>query len=459
MRCALLAWLALSGCSFTPGSIRARDDAATDDVLDPDGMPDAIPDAAPCASVGVTECTGDTLRTCTTAGQAPDERPCAWGCDSSGTARCFELAPSGGWEMASTGDTTDFTGLALVTLPDGAVVNTATGAISGAGAAGSFRTGVVGTNAGIDHQLRAIGSTGRFVAIFRARHFTISNLTFTGTNAVAFIADEGIDLSGLVNALGPCSFGNPTTPGPGGFFGGANGLPGLPLPPGGGGVSGGNGNDFGGGGGGHGGAGGDGGNVALSGGAVRGDVAIALLLGGSGGGGGDDHSNAGRGGGGGAAIHLLANGPIVMTAGGVNAGGCGGRAGTNTNDGGGGGGAGGAILIEAPTVSLTGTLAANGGGGGGGNTGANTIGDPGQLSRAQAMGGPAGAGSAGGLGAAGSITKGGDGTSANGGGAGGGIGRIRINTRGGAATITNAVLSPGPGDPGPTYTEAPAATR
>lgn len=419
-----------------------------------DAAADAVPDAGPCQTLGAT-CAGDMLRTCSAMGQPPVETTCAWGCSNNA---CSELSPSGGWETQSTGDTTDFSGLSDITIPAGAIVNTDDGSITGANATGTFRAAGTGVVSGIDFQTRAIGNTGRMAAVFRGTRLTMGNVQLVGANAVVFVADEGIEIAGIVTGVPACGFSDVRTPGPGGFMGGLNDVDGLPTPPGGGGVHGDN-DDIGGGGGGYGGFGGAGGNNLLSGGATRGDAEISLLLGGSGGGGGDDHANSGRGGGGGAAIHLVANGPITIMSGGINAGGCGGRAGTGGNDGGGGGGSGGAILIEGTTVAIGGTLAVNGGGGGGGNTGANTTGQAGQLSRTPALGGAAGGGSRGGAGAAGALFLAESGTNDSGGGGGGGLGRIRINSRTGSVDRANATLSPGPNDLGTTYSEAAATLR
>lgn len=428
-----------------------------DDTPDPIDAPvDSVPDAGPCQTLGAS-CAGDILRTCSTMGQPPVETTCAWGC---GGSACSQLAPSGGWEMQGTGDTTDFTNLVPVTVPAGAIVNTDDGSITGANGSGTFRDPGTGENDDIGFELRAIGTTGRTAGVFRFKKLTAGNIQLVGTNAAVFIADEGMDIAGIITGVPACTFGDVRTPGPGGYAGGDKDVDGLPTPPGGGGIHG-DVDKYGGGGGGYGGLGGSGGNNILSGGFVRGDSEISLLVGGSGGGGGDDHANSGRGGGGGAAIHLLANGPIVIASGGINAGGCGGRAGTGGNDGGGGGGSGGAILIEGTTVSIAGTLAVNGGGGGGGSTGENTTGQPGQLSRAAAAGGVAGGGEAGGDGAAGPVVVGsaGDGDGDGGGGGGGGIGRIRVNTRSGSVDRAAATLSPGPGDPFTTYSEGTATLR
>jgi hypothetical protein len=425
-------------------------------------------DAGPCQATGAT-CAGEVLRTCNVVGSLPDETPCAWGClaDAPGP-RCAQLVPGGGWNDPSSDDTSDFTGLEMITLPDGARLDASTGAITDANGAGVFRASGTGIRDGIEYVLRPIGATGRQVAVFRFKHVTISNLTLVGTHAIALVADDGIAIMGVIDARGPCAGSHSATPGPGGYPGGGRDQDGepTPAPAAGGGQKVGTGNNIGCGGGGYGGRGGDGGNAIVTagtGGTLRPGPEILVLAGGSGGGG-EHHSNGGRGGGGGGALHLVANGPIAISGGddmGINAGGCGGRAGSNSNDGGGGGGSGGAILIEASTVSVSAVLAVNGGGGGGGNTGNTaTFGQAGRLSRDRANGGPAGTGSAGGRGAAGDLVHGEEGTTGKGGGGGGGVGRIRINTRAGTAPdLTGAILSPGPADPETSYHEGTVKLR
>ncbi len=442
--------LLAAGCGFEAAS---QGSGGVDAPLDT-----VVADAGPCQSVGKT-CAGDSLRDCKVIGEVPDEKVCPWGCAS---ARCSELAPGGGWwQAANADDTTNFNNLDPVTLPDGAIVNGSTGEISGAGGVGIFRDAGTGEHDEIVYELRPLGATGRNVAVFKVKRLTAGALVLRGAHAIAFIADKGMDVTGVIDARGPCTFADARTPGPGGFSGGINDQDGQPTPPDGGGKKGPSDNQ-GGGGGGHGALGGDGGGNVTSGGALRGDLGITQLIGGAGGGGGDSHSNSGLGGGGGAALQLIANGPIQISAGGINAGGCGGRAGLGSNDGGGGGGAGGAILIEAPTVVVAAAvLAVNGGGGGGGAVGNGnlTIGQSGQLSQQRALGGPADNGSAGGLGGASPMVSGAAGAGPGGGGGGGGVGRIRISTRNGSPTLSGAILSPGPGDAGTTYSEGVAGVR
>ncbi|HEY8076839.1 MAG TPA: hypothetical protein VIF62_22085, partial [Labilithrix sp.] len=149
------------------------------------------------------------------------------------------------------------------------------------------------------------------------------------------------------------------------------------------------------------------------------------------------------GGAGGAGLQLVASGAFSLAAGGsISVGGGGGSLGATA----GGGGAGGSLLIEAQTISVAGTLAANGGGGGGAGVGSDD-GKDGTPDSTGAAGSPGPA--AGGVGSAGATI---DGQAAPApsagndiaGGGGGGAGRIRLNTKTGAADITSATISPLP---------------
>jgi hypothetical protein len=158
-------------------------------------------------------------------------------------------------------------------------------------------------------------------------------------------------------------------------------------------------------------------------GTTYGTSTLTPLVGGSAGG-----ENCGLGAGGGA-VQIVAGVSIsVRQSGSISAPGGGGCS---------GGGSGGAILLEAPSVQIAGSVAANGGSGGAASNGvAGTAGSTG------APGASGGAGTAmGGSGSAGSTINGGPGTyaSGSGGGGGGGAGRIRINTMTGSAAITGTV--------------------
>lgn len=116
-------------------------------------------------------------------------------------------------------------------------------------------------------------------------------------------------------------------------------------------------------------AGGAGGSFGTAGAGVSaatyGDADLVPLFGGMSGQWGG--SGAGLGGGGGGALQISA-GMRISVPGTINAGGGGGREGRETwiTSDAGGGGSGGAVLLEAPVLSITGTITAEGGGGGGG---------------------------------------------------------------------------------------------
>jgi hypothetical protein len=154
-----------------------------------------------------------------------------------------------------------------------------------------------------------------------------------------------------------------------------------------------------------------------------------------------------RGGAGGGAVWLVAHDSIAI-AGSISANGAGGSgAQIGSVCGGGGGGSGGSVALEAPSVTISGTLTANGGGGGGGgavtdagNNGADgkpdVVAAPGGAIAAKGCGRPGGAGSV--LATlAGSDAPGAD--SCGGGGGGGGAGFLVIASPGFTATGTARV--------------------
>jgi hypothetical protein len=174
----------------------------------------------------------------------------------------------------------------------------------------------------------------------------------------------------------------------------------------------------------------------VAGGRTYGSPTIVPLIGGSAGG---APMTVGGGGEGGGAIEITAGTSIDVGAGGVIS-----VPGYGGGGNGGAGGSGGSILLEAPSVTVSGTLAANGGGGavfsGGGSVGdglPSATPAPGQDAHSA-------------VGSAGTQINGADGTAtptwtSSGG---GGAGRIRINTSTGAATIgASAVVSPALGTP------------
>ncbi len=187
------------------------------------------------------------------------------------------------------------------------------------------------------------------------------------------------------------------------------------------------------------------------GGAPYGMTTADPLTGGSpGGNGGFRTGNVGLGGGGGGALQISSAVSIRIEAS-INAGGGGGGGGGEGSSGGGGGGAGGEILLEAPIIAISGTLAANGGGGGGGGSGdagpPGTNGQDGGTGPGRAMGGTGGIpqgcdGGAGSIGPAGGEQPA-HCINSKGGGGGGGAGWIWLRYR--AATppdLTGATITP-----------------
>ncbi len=369
-------------------------------------------------------CDGDNLVGC-----GHTLETCALGCVADPTARCRTLVPSNGISAPGRAQTAD------LVVKGSSILDACSGDLDGAPIPGvTFLT--------------RDQSGGPKLGVVRVRSLSLAagaTLTVLGTCALALVADNRVELAGVLDLRGGANA--PYIAGPGGsqggFVGEAAGC----------GKGGSAGSLAGGGGGGFGGSGGNGGKSASSmgtGGAACGVEKLEPLLGGSGGGRGGCKTSgctSGPGGGGGGAVALIAGQAVVVPAGGgVNVGGGGGGSGTDGASGGGGGGSGGAILIEAPTVTLDGVLAAGGGGGGGVGSGASAAGQQGQLSADAAKGGQG-------------TVVGGDGSSAtaasgSGGGSdnkdgcaggGGGAGRVRVNTASGEAQApsVNGLLSKG----------------
>ena len=146
------------------------------------------------------------------------------------------------------------------------------------------------------------------------------------------------------------------------------------------------------------------------------------------------------GGHGGGAIQIAARGTITIS-GEIDAAGRGGGTSTHPGEGGGGGGAGGGVLLEAPTVTISGRVCSDGGSGAQGG-GAGLAGSAGQTSpcivttgavtgvNGASIGGTGGNGGYAGVNAgitAGAASTGNGGLGGGGGGGGGGVGWIRIH--------------------------------
>lgn len=264
-----------------------------------------------------------------------------------------------------------------------------------------------------------------------------------GGNSAAIVCDGAIEIDGkLTVAYGGAGARGPATC----SSSGGSGLAGSA------GGGGGGGGGFGAAGG-AGASGSNGSNASVLGG--TGGAAMTLPVGLSGGcrggagGSGDTTANGtgGLGGDPGGAIALIAKtGITIAIGGGVNAAGAGGHGGRASNAGGGGGGAGGMIWIEADTLDVFGTVAANGGGGGEGAGGGNgSDGMSAGLGPGPAAGGSGGAlnggdgGSGGGL-ASGAGDSATDLRTAGGGGGGGGVGFIVLIAR--TASMVTGLVSP-----------------
>ncbi|MCD6498594.1 MAG: hypothetical protein J7M25_09890 [Deltaproteobacteria bacterium] len=369
---------------------------------------------------GTVICVDGTVGSCSADGVAVPGEPCEFGCDDSQTvARCFSCQVDAQWCEGDdlltcvSGYVSD---ASRETCPLGCLSN------DGAhcrelGAHAVFSLGdflADGTlafsqemqlGAGIhtidtdeftidsvswsDQAIVIQGQDAPDVAVFACANFHLvegGTLRAIGSRPLAIVARDTLQVDGIIDVsarlteLGVGKYEDWSTPGPGGFSGGALGESGQ------GGCGGQPGETTtwgsGSGAGGFGGPGGRGANRTESpahpyffpggpGGGVCGNASLIPLMGGSGGGGGEPTSQSptgdavhasSAGGGGGGAVLLAAGATVqISSTGGVSAAGGGGA--VCANSGGAGGGAGGGILIEAPYVSLAGFVAANGGGG------------------------------------------------------------------------------------------------
>jgi hypothetical protein len=377
-----------------------------------------------------TVCTSGQLTVCGAAGTVQRTETCAIACASSGDA-CQEVAPANGLaaelDGASTGPDAVFSTGAIVFNSD---------------------TGDVTSNGGpftVPSTLHSQGSGLPQIRVFQFKSLAIrAHTTITGTNAIALVSRGAVEIAALVEIAG-----RGTTPAPGAITatsacqGGdssvADPTGSTTRVPGAGGA-------------GFGTAGGNGGSAIRSGaslasggarGSIAGVVTLEPLRGGCRGGSVlsfQDAFWATSGGGGGGALQISSRTRITVTSAGMIDAGGGGAFGGKS---GAGGGSGGALLLEAPQVSVDGTLVANGGAGGC----FNVDGEDGQVAyRAgslEAKGGSCNA--AGGVGSGGSggtkdMTPS-DGVNAStttvvpiGGGGGGAAGRVHINSLTGTFT-------------------------
>ena len=426
-------WLSLAvvaaGCSFDVSALEGRLDPSTDA-----GVAD-VADAADSGSGSGCDagavCRGEVLQRCS--GGKIIEESCPLGCKPD-EARCYRFL------AANVGDGRLDQGAADLLIQTNATLEVDQGTLDGKPLPVPWA---------LEPQLSPYPK----LAVLRVRDFVIApgaRLTLRGTAAVVILAARDITIGGVLDASATGKNG-----GPGGFAGG--GRDGAGQGPGAG--QRGNtatpffehGGGSGGGGGGTGGAGGTAGPLAVPpGGAGTSDLLLSPLYGGSGGGGGAGIGF--EGGGGGGAVQLSAGARIVIGGALVAAGAGGGQGdvGTGATGAGSGGGGGGAVLLEAPAITIIGTVAAGGGGGGGAACSAllkelaGAAGAPGGEDGQVAGGGAAGCSGDGPGGNGGALdvpAQGGTEGSYNGGGGGGGFGRLRLVTRYGQPDVTG-VLSP-----------------
>lgn len=288
--------------------------------------------------------------------------------------------------------------------------------------------------------------SGPEICIVRYRKITLgASVSVVGSRVVAFVADQALDVDGVLDVGARASVSGP------GVSGGTSG--GVSATGGGGGAGfrqvGGKGGSFGVG-------GGVGGTIVdplaspiLSGGLRAASNSVVIELG--------DRVPHG-GGGGGAALLVSCTGAVTVT-GTIDAGGGGGTGGgrkTNLQGspflGGAGGGSGGYVVLQGAVVVVTGGLFSNGGGGGGGCN--CSAGEAGQDGAVAGVGGAGGAGVAagaqGGIGGIGTVgPTAGTNTSTSGaaGGGGGSVGRFQVYTAEGSAPVLNPTVAQPPFEP------------
>ena len=386
-----------------------------------------------------TVCATGQLTVCGAAGTVQSTETCTIACASNGNA-CQELDPANGLaaELDGAGAGPD----AVFSIGD-TVFNSDTGDVTNNG--GPFTVPSI---------LHAQGNGLPQIRVFQFKSLAIrSHTTITGTNAIALVSRGDVEIAalfeiagrgiasapGAITATSTCQGGDNSVADP---TGSTTRVPGA-------------------GGAGFGTAGGTGGSAIRSGaslasggasGNIAGVVTLEPLRGGCRGGNvlsPQDPFWATTGGGAGGALQISSRTRITATSSGIiDAGG----GGADPGKAGAGGGAGGAMLLEAPQISINGTLAANGGGGGC----FNTNGEDGQVAyRAGSL--EAKGGSCNAVNGVGSGGNGGtkdlaptNGVNAStttavpvGGGAGGAAGRIHVNTLTGTFTKgSTSLVSP-----------------
>jgi hypothetical protein len=301
-----------------------------------------------------TVCASGQLTVCSAAGTVQSTETCAIACASSGD-HCQELDPANGLaaelDGASAGPDAAFS-------TGDTVFNSDTGDVTSNGAPFT-----------VPSTLHSQGSGLPQIRVFQFKSLAIrTHTTITGANAIALVSRGDVEIAALVEIAGRNS-----TPAPGAITAtsACQGVDSSVVDP--------TGTTIrvpGAGGAGFGTAGGSGGSAIRSGaslapggagGGIAGVVTLEPLRGGCRGGNvlsPQDAYYASPGGGGGA-LQISSRTRITVTSAGIIDAGGGGAYGGKS---GAGGGSGGALVLEAPQVSVDGTVAANGGGGGCFNT-------------------------------------------------------------------------------------------
>ncbi len=385
----------------------------TNDAGDPDSSASDAGESDVCEPE-TSVCADGEERICDEDGAWGEPRDCALACDEEGL-RCLDIEPSNGlgafWDEAAES-------LALE-LPDGATIDTSTGAIIAAGESIPLSGTVVDAPEG-----------GADVRVYPVASLEVTGeVVVSGEPAIAFVADGDVDLDGIIRVRGEGDAG------PGSLSDGTGepgeseqcNLPDVDLRSGGIGGAG-----FGA----EGGAGGDAGSFeGGAGGPEAGSEELVPLRGGSG-------TRAGG------AVQIVSRKQVVVQPGAAV------DAGAGEPEGSGPGSSGGGILLEAPRVVLAGDAALAANGAGGGCISPESAPEAGRLDDQPAAGcvtdEPTRHGD-GGHGGAGDQPAGGPGESTEGfcpalGGSGGGAaGRIRINTyESGFEASDASILSPTP---------------
>jgi hypothetical protein len=136
-------------------------------------------------SPGATSCSNGMLLTCDSGGTSQTSTACVLGCATDGS-RCLGFEPTNGLGPALTAAANE----PSVQIPAGATINT--------------DSGVVKDSASLPIQVSSLVVTqgSSSIRVFIAKSFTIADVTVTGTNAVAFVAADTVDLTGVLTARG-----------------------------------------------------------------------------------------------------------------------------------------------------------------------------------------------------------------------------------------------------------------